>query len=877
MTRRLLVPLLATLLGLPAFAQEGGDDAPVVPAVRPEIRPGPPLARPPVRLLPAGVQPGCDDAPATPEAPATPASSTGGDPPRGANATGGTSPTGARTLGNPNRQKPPRLAGTRTRVQVDGTFTLEELVNFFADLTGRNFILADKKNLRDEVTIISHHEVTVEEAYEAFLQSLALTGYTTVTTGQNTTLVKTESASQAPIGVGTDGEIYDTSLYVTQIIPLANVSVSDVNSVVSSMVGPGAKVIAYAPSNTLIITDSSHNLAKVYSIIQELDIAAPRSSLEIIPIRFADATAIQQIVTELYGGESSSSTPQARPQTAAERRRARRRPRRDEPEAQNSADSVTAGKESKYISKVLADERTNSLIVLANEQGMAAVRGLVGTLDVDVDLTSRAQIHVVYLEHAKADEVAQVLSNLSEGGASATRRPSARSPARTTATSRAATARSSRQAEHEGGGGEESGGAIAAFDSGMRITSDENTNSLVIIASPEDFRIVKTVIDKLDVRRRQVFVDAVIFELSSDESLEIGTAIHGPFTPADGTTGIIGGQFGASSFGLTQDLLSGLAVGVFGENMDVTIDGTTLSVPTFGVVLNFLKTNSGVNIVSNPNLLTLDNEEAKITVGRKVPFPTQSGLNNLGQPVVSYQREDVAITLQITPRVNSTDYVTLEVELEASEIEEDDQGLDVNQSGFITSKREVETTALVRDNQTVVIGGLLGTTETQVETKVPILGDLPLVGALFRGSRNSARKSNLMIFLTPHIIDDEEDMLEVQRVKEAQRQEYIRRFYGQSRERQIEELQALLSYSMNNVDQPSMFRGATSLPEGTEVGGEPLSDEARAVVQEVLDEHRGDDPGAGAGELTTDHTLKVDLDVLPEDTSDEPLAVPEEQ
>jgi type II secretory pathway component GspD/PulD (secretin) len=194
-----------------------------------------------------------------------------------------------------------------------------------------------------------------------------------------------------------------------------------------------------------------------------------------------------------------------------------------------------------------------------------------------------------------------------------------------------------------------------------------------------------------------------------------------------------------------------------------------------------------------------------------------TGRDNNGQPIVSYQREDVAITLKVTPQINESNYVTLEVFQEVQEVEEDNQGLEASTAGFITSKRSAETTVVVRDNQTVVIGGLIGNTETEVETKVPILGDLPLIGMLFRGQRNTSRKTNMLIFLTPHIIDQPEDLEEVYRVKWAQRQEYIKRFYGKGRDGVDAELKKLLSYSMNQVDSPSVYR--TKVPTDKETAG----------------------------------------------------------
>lgn len=758
---------------------------------------------------------------------------------------------------------PPALTGAKEVTLDFPDVSLYDLVLYFARITRRNFILGDVKDLQGKkVTILSHHPVSTNAAWEAFLSAMQVSGYTVYERDGTAKVVKTGDATRAAVPVNKGSPPSGSDRIVTQLIQLENVSVNDVSKVVSSLVPPEANVNAYGPTNTLIITDSAHNLRRVYDILKELDVAAPKATLTIIPLKFAEAAEMKRIIEELYGVQdsASASSRSSSPSSASSSSRtSSRRPTRTGREtaattSEAGSDGNVAG-ETKYINQVIDDERTNSLIVLANEQGHQAVKQLVAELDVDVDPASRAQIHVVYLEHAKAEEVSQVLQELSQ------ERSSGRRSDRRTPSSPAAPATPARPTTPTASDSDGESSAIAAFDSGMRIAADEATNSLVIIASQEDFRVVDSVIKKLDVVRKQVFVDAVILELSSDDSLELGLAAHLPAQPSKDSTGIIGGQFNAQSLGLTQDLLSGAAVGVFGPTVDVPLsDGTILPVPAFGVVLNALKTSSAVNIISNPNLMTLDNEEAKIVVGRKIPFPTTAGLNNLGQPVISFQREDVAITLELTPRVNSSNYVTLELKLEVAEVEEDDQGLNIQQSGPITSKRELETHALVKDNQTVVLGGLVGSTETDVETKVPVLGDIPIIGALFRGSRTTARKTNLMIFLTPHIIDDEQDIMEIMRVKEAQRLEFLRRFYGKSRAQYMEEMSRLLQFSMNQVDQPSMFRGPVEVPADLTVDGEEISDETRAAIEDALEDSRSGDPGAGAGELPPD-----DLEDLPDE------------
>ena len=713
---------------------------------------------------------------------------------------------------SPPRQKPPILDPS-AKIMLDFVNKpIMDLIKYMAEITGRNFILTD--DIKGEITIISHKPVSVPAAYEAFLSALEQTGYTTVTVGNVTKVVSSGSAGKTPIRVHQNGNIPFTDNFVTQVIELENVSVSDISSVVKELMSKDASVISYAPANTLILTDAATNIRKIYRIINQLDIAAPKSKLAVIPLNHATAAEVQKIIQDLYGSGSASSG-----SSAAEDRRSRRRSRlRDRVKGGKSSggSSTSVGSEGKYIEKIIADERTNSLIVMANDEAMSAVVALISELDVDVDPASRAKIHVVYLEHAKSEDVASVLSNLAESGRSndrsSRRARNRRSPAGAGNPRGAAAARGGADAD-------KGGSATAAFDDGVRITSDENTNSLVIVATQDQFSILRQVIDRLDIRRKQVFVEAVVLEIASDDSFEAGIGAH--MAKADGSVPVVSSQTSTSSLGLSPDMLSGMAVGVYGDPVDVSVGmgdaATTISVPSFGIALHALQTNSAVDIVSTPNILTMDNEEAKIVVGRNIPFPVSTGRDNNGQPIVSYQREDVAITLKVTPQINESNFVTLEVFQEVQEVEEDNQGLDASSAGFITSKRSAETTVVVRDNQTVVIGGLIGNTETEVETKVPILGDLPLLGLLFRGQRNSSRKTNMLIFLTPHIVDAPEDLEEVYRIKWAQRQEYIKRFYGKGRDRAAKEMKKLLSYSMNQVDSPSVYR--TKVPTNQEATG----------------------------------------------------------
>jgi general secretion pathway protein D len=719
-------------------------------------------------------------------------------------------------------------------VSINLDFANTPLLNFvelMACITGRNFILTN--DLKGEVKLISHQAVSASTAKVIFESVLETHGYTAVKIGSVWKIIKIADAGNAPLSISEGANISRTDKVITHIIQLENVAVTDISSIVKDLSGKNAKIITYAPTNTMIITDNAANIYRVYEIITKMDVGTPKSERKIVTLNHATASDIEKIIKDLY--EIESTTPNKSNNSSSSRRKKKKKSKKAA--ASKGASATNVGNEGKYIEKIISDERTNSLIIIANAEAMTAVIDLVSELDVDVDPASRAQIHVVYLEHAKAEDISQVLSNLSEGGSNArgTNRNNARGANRNNArgANRNNRAKSGGNKVEDGPTGGSS--AVAAFDSGVRITSDENTNSLVIIATPDQIQYIKKVIEKLDIRRKQVFVEAVILELASDETMNVGAGAHMGTANDDGGLSILGAQLNGSSLGLSADLLTGMAMGVFGAPVSVDVsDGlggsTTLSIPAFGIALNALQSNSAVNILSTPNILTTDNEEASIVVGRNIPFPVSTGRDNNNNPIVSFQREDVAITLKVTPQINESNYVTLTVFQEVQEVEEDSQGLDVSQAGFITSKRSADTTVVVQDNQTVVIGGLISSTDTEVETKVPLLGDIPLLGRLFRGKRISARKSNLLIFLTPHVISESGDLEEVYKVKVAQRQEFIRRFYGKSRDEKEEELAGLLSYSMNHIDQPSKYRGATGKSSQWSVIGNPTKDDKEVIT-----------------------------------------------
>jgi len=787
---------------------------------------------------------------------------------------------------------------------------IKAIVKDFAHKTGRNFLVDGK--ISGKITIHAPRAVSVDEAYEAFIIALDSAGYTTVVearfkSGPNkgkpmlTRILSAADARTEPLELYRSGRSIPSSAHlITRLVQVENVSADEMSRILQKWVSKDGDIVAYPPSNTLIITDSANNIRRMVELIEELDISAPKQKLEVIEIKFAEAAQVLSIIQEIYGvdataASSSTSTGSSASSRAAERRRARRAGRSGRGKergtsgttaAAGSASATSVGKEGSFVSKMIADERTNSILVLATEKSIEEIKELIAKIDYEVDPFAQADIHVIYLEHAKAEELSSTLNSLIQQSSSRQQSRRATGSGATGRTSGRASGRAAREgaADRQSAAGARAGqaGSLGGnFAGEVRVTHDVPTNSLVITASRDDYSRLKRVIDLLDIPRKQVFVETVIMEVSDTRINDNGVSWHGGGL-GSGAAGnnpvtIIGargsGSISPAASLLDGSLLAGLGLGIFGEAINVNLPGVEggLDIPAFGVVLRFLQEDQSTNVLSSPNILTLDNEEATIEIGETVPFPTGGLLGGLGGlagaaggtaglggiPSVSFTREDVGIILRITPQINESDWVTLDIYQEISEVKEGSTTDSLSTGGPTTTKRSAETHVSVRSNQTVVIGGLMQEVETESESKIPILGDIPLIGALFRNKRKTKRKTNLLIFLTPHVIDTPEDLQEVYTIKMLQREEFMRRFYGKTPEEQLDELNQLIRYSMNLPGQPPVYsdpeppRGDVTI-EGLSEGDEDL---LRAI--EALEDTEGDVLITPEGE--------VDLDAVEED------------
>ena len=631
---------------------------------------------------------------------------------------------------------------------------LLELVELISKMTCKRFIVSETLRAQ-KVTILSPEKISVEEAYKAFLSALDVMGLTVVPAGRYLKIVQGNWAIQGPIKTYADRDKGRTPIsdnVVTQILQIKNVDVNELLLVLNKLKSRNGDVTAYKASNSLIITDNGYNIRRMLYLVKELDIEAEGEKIWVVRLKYADPDEVNKILSQLFSTTGNQQRIQVRGRPGQQ---------------QDDASQV-------WASKIVSDSASNSLIIVATTGSFNRIASLIKKLDVEEDAAMQ-KVHVFYLENADAEDLANTLGSLT--GTTGNRNVRGRRPAR-----------------RPGAGGQQ---AASLFEGDVKISADKPTNSLVIVATTKDYLNVRGVIKMLDIPRRQVFVEASILEISMDNTREVGFAYHGGGVAGEGDSEslVFGGVESSDLNSLLVNPLGmmGLAVGVRGSEIDGSgqLLGVGTDIPGFGVMFQALQNNSDVNILSSPHILTTDNEEAEITVGQNLPFQGAmmgGGLSGLAGaagaaggaasslasflPGVSVQRQDVALKMKITPHVNDSDMVRLELEQEVSDI----ISQNFNGMGPATSKRSAKTVVVVRDQQTVVIGGLMGNRIRNSVSKVPILGDIPILGYLFKYKKKTTEKTNLLIVLTPYIIRDQTDLRRILKKKMEERREFIERY-----------------------------------------------------------------------------------------------------
>jgi general secretion pathway protein D len=623
-------------------------------------------------------------------------------------------------------------------IRLDATDAeLATVIEMIAGATGKNFIYDDR--VRGRVTIISPTEIPIEQAYAVFESVLQVKGFTTVTTPSGAIkIVPVREAKESSVNtVESSLPPPNRDVYVTRLIPLRYIESESIVSTLKPLVSKDAAMVAYAPTNTVILTESASNIRRILSILESIDVESYRDEIAVLKVKHADATVLAEQISAIYGAETATTT-------RASTRRSRTTRRTATPTAATSTAALDRV-------RILTDERTNSLIVLSSRNELDDIRQLVAKLDVPV--TGGGRIHVYYLAHANAEELNQTLTALISG-----------QPTPQGGGAGAAGA--------AGGAAQQLRAAVAGLSEGIGITADPATNSLVIQASQEGFTTIQAVIEKLDIQRPQVLVEALIMEVDVSDSQELGfngilRLVEDPVditiaSATDDTTaaaagaalgGPLGAQAGPFIANFVRDTLE------LDDDGNPTEDGSLIQ----GIIRASAQ-DGGRNIIAAPHILTSDNEQAEIRIGDNIPIVSSRVEAATGAPTVSssvnVERQDIGVTLRVTPQITEGEALRLEIFQEITNINESLIPItgDTESVGVPLSNRRVENTVVVADGETIVIGGMLSDDYNDTITKVPWLGDIPVLGWLFKSTKRSLTKINLLVFLTPHIVRSTDDL-----------------------------------------------------------------------------------------------------------------------
>jgi len=577
---------------------------------------------------------------------------------------------------------------------------INEVIKFVADVTGKTIVVEPR--VKGRVKVISAAPLNAEQLYNLFLSVLEIHGFTAVEVGEIVRIVPIKEARTSPISVS-DRSAPDDSTQITKVLQLKNVAAIKLLPVIRPLVPQHAHIAAYEPSNAIIMTDSSANIARMELLIAKIDKAAVATT-ELVHLEHAQADEVVKTLAKLQQTDAKGA--------------------------------------SGTQLKMVADSRSNGILLSGDDLQRERIKLLIAKLD--LPQAQSGNVRVVYLEYAEAKQVATVLSNVVKN-----------------------------MAKLAPGGDSKSGAASAT------IEADEDTNAILITADSDTLESLLAVVTRLDIRRAQVLVEAIIVEVNHiagrdlgiewlfrDDNGGFGSSINPDSAMAAVASGI--GDDGTDDAGALETLAGALTAipgATFGAGrLDKDID--------FVVLLNALQQDTGANILSTPNLMTMDNNPATISVGQEVPFITGSysstgSSSNPSNPFQTIERKNVGIKLEVTPHINDGSSMVLEITQEDSSLT---GATGINASDVITNERTIETKIMAEDGEIVVLGGLIRDDVSVFEQKVPVLGSIPLLGRLFRTESNTVNKTNLMVFIRATILRDRQDI----RGATAEKYRYIR-------------------------------------------------------------------------------------------------------
>lgn len=558
---------------------------------------------------------------------------------------------------------------------------INAVITTVAEATGKNFIIDPR--VKGKVTIISTKPMDKDQLYQVFLAILDVHGFTAVPTSSNVIKILPDSDAKHS-GTPNDGTGEEM---ITRVVEIKHIAAAQLVPILRPLVPPQGHLAAHAQSNVLIIADRVSNINRLLKIIAKVD-EPSGSEIEIVQLEHASASEVVRVLTSLQKKKSKSKS---------------------------KSNALT----------LVADERTNSILMGGDKSIRLALKGLIAHLDTPSETVGNT--HVIYLHYAKAKDLVAVLTGVGK-----------------VQSKKGKKGKSSRQSSNQ-----------------FNIQADESSNTLVITAAPDVYRSLRSVVRKLDVRRAQVLVEAIIAEVAANKTNELGMQwfVDGS---RSGVAPVGATSFGSPSLGdvgsaVIQTNATGTppanASGLLGSGLTLGIGRLNSGVLNFGGLLRALAGTSAVNLLSTPNIVTMDNEEAEIFVGREVSVPTgsftQVGASS-NNPFTTFKPKQVGIRLKVKPQINEGDAIKLEIDQSVDAITAGDAGT----ANLVTSQRSLKTTVMVDDGQIIVLGGLISDDESNTVQKVPFLGDIPIIGSLFRYKRNVKDKKNLMVFLHPTILRD---------------------------------------------------------------------------------------------------------------------------
>ena len=614
--------------------------------------------------------------------------------------------TVAASQGSPVRRGDP-ITLNFTNAEIDA------VARTMATLTGRNVVVDPR--VKGTITLTTDKPVSPSVAYAQFLAMLRLQGFTVVDAAGLDKIVP-EADAKLQGGAVFDSTMVSGNQISTQIFKLNFENANNLLPILRPLISPNNTINVNPGNNSLVITDYGDNLRRMAQIIAAMDVSNA-TDVDVINLKHAIASDLAPLVLRLL-------------------------------ESGGGVAGVPGGQaDGSFKTTLIAEPRSNTLILrAANPARMALAKSLIDKLDQPGTQNATGNIYVVYLKNAEATKLAATLRAAMSGEARS-------APTGGTGT----TAPAAGGAAATGGSGST---ATSQSTTGGQIQADASTNSLIITAPEPQYRQLRAVIDKLDARRAQVYVESLIAEVNADKAAEFGIQWQGPLGQnGDGTVGVLGTNFkigGTNIISLATQAATGGSTLATGGNLAVA--NKVNGIYVLGFLARYLQANGDGNILSTPNLLTLDNEEAKIVIAQNVPFLTGQFTNtgaggNSGSvnPFQTIERKDVGITLKVKPQISENGTVKLTIYQEVSTI----QASTLNApNGPTTNKRSIESNVLVGDGSIVVLGGLLQDEYSGNQEKVPVLGDVPVFGNLFKSETRSRKKTNLMVFLRPVVVRD---------------------------------------------------------------------------------------------------------------------------